>query len=172
VSEPSARGPTVFLSLPSVLSSEQGVYLDEWSSWLAAQSVAVRRLPRSDYSEAPWIAVCRAISQASGVLILGFEQLDARGSVWRPETSEEMTVESAWTSPWLQLEAGIAIALGIPVLAACERTVGEGVFDPRIWGGPVTGTSLDEPDERRDVWLDQVQRVALSSRGGSRARPS
>jgi hypothetical protein len=157
MTSPPADRPSVFLGVPSVLTARQAAHLEDWLLWLAARSVNVLRLQRENYSDNPWSIVCQTIAQASGILLLGFEQLDSRGSLWRPNTHEEEAVEVGWSSPWLQLEAGIAVAFGIPVLAACEHGIREGAFDSRSWVAPVYGTSIANPDIRRNAWLSHVR---------------
>lgn len=147
----------VFLGAPSTLTPEQQAQLERWVDWLERQSFQVVRLGRDGHGEDPWRTLTPLLSHVDGVVLLGFRQLDAQGSVWRPATKEEAPSASWWTSPWLQLEAGMAVALDLPVLVAPETDVTEGVFNPDVWQGRVTGAELSAPGTAADDWPDAVR---------------
>ncbi|QQM39886.1 hypothetical protein [Streptomyces liliifuscus] len=147
----------VFLGAPSILTPDQQTKLEEWVSWLEWQSFQVIRLGRDSHGENPWHTLTQLLAQVDGVVLLGFRQLDARHSVWRPETKEEALSSSWWTSPWLQLEAGMSVALALPVIVAAEADVKEGAFNPEVWNGQVKGVELSTPGAATDEWLDAVR---------------
>lgn len=148
----------VFLGAPSILTPDQQTKLGQWVAWLERQSFRVVRLGRDSHGEDPWRTLPRLLSHVDGVVLLGFRQLDARESVWRPDTEEEAPSSSWWTSPWLQLEAGMAVASTLPVLVAPEAGVEEGVFNPDVWKGQVSGTELSTPGTATGDWLGAVQK--------------
>jgi hypothetical protein len=154
----------VFLGAPAVLAARQQKYVEQWLGWLKNHAVEVIRLQRDGYSQDPWSALMRLLSQTDGTILLGFRQLDARAAIWRPRSPEEVDGAGWWTSPWLQLEAGMAIAAGHPVLVASESGVGEGIFEPAAWGGQVYGAPLSSPGEAGAAWLEQVCRHAVSTK--------
>ena len=156
----------VFLGAPSILTAPQQARLEQWLAWLEGESFRVRRLNRDGHGDDPWHTLTEVLSQADGVVLLGFRQLDARRSVWRPGTEEQAPSSTWWTSPWLQLEAGIAVGLSLPVLVVPEEGVTEGVFDPAVWTGQVTGTAAQTiPGEGAGPWSDAVRRKWLLRTG-------
>ena len=66
----------------------------------------------------------------------------------------------AVTSAWTQLEAGLAIAAGLPVLALAEPGIHEGVFDPTTWGYRIIGHELSNrpSDAVLDMFLMAISR--------------
>ena len=144
----------VFLGVPAIITAPQQPYLDQWLGWLADQSLDVVRLERGAYGPDPWLRLTGLLSEVDGVVLLGFRQLDARAAVWRPSTDEEVPAPGWWTSPWLHVEAGIAVGLGLPVLAAPDDRVSEGVFSPDAWSSGVLGTALSSPGAARAEWLE------------------
>ncbi len=147
----------IFLGAPSILTLDQQTKLEQWVVWLEGQSFQVIRLGRDGHGEDPWHTLPQLLSHVDGVVLLGFRQLDARNAVWRPDTKEEALSSSWWTSPWLQLEAGMAVALALPVLVASEVGVKEGVFDAEVWNGRVNGVELSTPGTATDDWLNAVR---------------
>jgi hypothetical protein len=154
----------VFLGVPAVLAARQQKYVEQWIGWLENHAVEVIRLQRDAYSGDPWSALMSLLSRADGTILLGFRQLDARAAIWRPCSPEKADGVGWWTSPWLQLEAGLAIAVGHPVLVAPEDGVEEGVFAPGAWGGQVRGAPLSSPGEAGTAWLESVRRHAVSTK--------
>ena len=153
----------VFLGVPAVLTARQQKYVEQWLSWLEEHAVEIIRLQRDEYSQNPFPALMRLLSQSDGTILLGFRQLDARAAIWRPRSPEEVEGVGWWTSPWLQLEAGMAMAIGHPVLVVSENGVKEGVFEPAVWGGQVHGAPLSSPGEAVTAWLEHVHRHAVST---------
>jgi hypothetical protein len=70
--------------------------------------------------------------------------MDILEGVVSPGTDEERSAPDAVTSPWIHIEAGLAISTGLPVLALAERGIADGVFDPMTWGGQVVGGQLSD----------------------------
>ncbi|MER5912938.1 hypothetical protein ABT124_21170 [Streptomyces sp. NPDC001982] len=157
----------IFLGAPSILTQDQQTTLKQWTVWLEDQSFRVVRLGRDGHGDDPWHTLPRILARVDGVVLLGFRQLDARHSVWRPDTDEEAPSSRWWTSPWLQLEAGMAVALALPVLVAPEDDVEEGVFDPEVWNGQVNGAELSTPGRAADDWLDAVHARRVRHSGSS-----
>ncbi|MGI5438867.1 hypothetical protein ACQEV4_16045 [Streptomyces shenzhenensis] len=154
----SDTGPVrVFLGAPSILTPGQQTILERWVGWLERQPFQVVRLGRDGHGDDPWHTLSRLLAQVDGIVLLGFRQLHALDAVWRPDTGEESRSARWWTSPWLQLEAGMAVALSLPVLVAPEDDVAEGVFQPETWNGQVRGTRLSTPGTGTGDWLDAVR---------------
>jgi hypothetical protein len=137
--------PTIFLSTPATLTVAQEVVQERWAAWLFAAGLTVQRLYRRDYDRTPWARLGAMLQGADAVVVLGFGQLHVLDGVWRPGTiEEERVVACTKTSPWLQIEAAMAVMLGLPTLVAAERGVVEGVFHADSWTEPLFGASLEE----------------------------
>jgi hypothetical protein len=132
--------------------------LDQWLGWLVDHSMFVMRVERDAYSDNPWEALPRVIASTDGVVLLGFQQRDVSNPTRRQGTDEEAPAADWRTSPWLQIEAGVATALGLPVLVAPEAGVAEGVFSNDVWQGSVEGTQLRQPGVTGKRWLRAVHR--------------
>ncbi|WP_141242935.1 hypothetical protein [Geodermatophilus obscurus] len=118
--------------------------LHRWTAALEATGLELRRLARGEYEPVPWDQLRDSLMSASAVVLFGFRQLCVHEGTWRPGTGEERAIDQArWTTPWMHIEAGMAIARGLPLLVVAEAGVAEGVFNPDAWGSSVFGASLD-----------------------------
>jgi hypothetical protein len=151
------RSPRVFVCEPAILTSTQRWVSDGWHRRLFEFGFDVGRLRRDAYQRYPWSGLLESFSDVDGALVLGFRQLVIDSGTWRGGTDEETEVNGAWTSSWLHVEAGMALAAGIPVLVAPEARVCEGVFAPETWAGALRGTSLEAPKSFvMDEWAKTV----------------
>lgn len=121
----------VFLSKPGVLDNQQRQTIDSISSMLKKQDLICEALERSEYPKFGTLAeVRRLIGGCSGIIIFGFHQLKVLNGVWRSGTAEESQVRDVQLStPWNQIEAGMAAMRGLPILLVCQPGVASGIFD-------------------------------------------
>jgi hypothetical protein len=138
--------PEVFISAPAIVTSEQRGVLFRWIKVLAVQGLDIVSLERRSYAQSPWEQLRGLMAQVDGVLVLGLPQLELTMATWRPGTDEETSVSGYWASPWMHLEAGMAIAAQLPLLVVSAKGVTEGVFSSKIWSGDVLGVDADATD--------------------------
>ncbi len=155
--------PKVFVCEPSGLSSAQRLVSDRWHERLFEYGFDVDQLRSDSYELDPWRGLLRRMDSADGVLVLGFGQLFVSSGTWRRGTEQETDMVGTWTSSWLQVETGMALAAGIPVLVASESGVCEGVFAPDTWIGRLRGTAAEAPDLGVvDAWAGAVATESVS----------
>jgi hypothetical protein len=165
--------PTVFLCEPTGLSRAQRSMSDWWHECLFGLGFNVEQLRRRQYQRDPWQTLLQFFDLADGVLVLALRQLIIDSGGWRRGTCEHVELAAtAWTSPWLQAETGMALAAGLPVLVAPESGIREGVFAEETWIGALSGTSAEAP--RADVidqWASAViaRSTFATTRGTSRS---
>jgi hypothetical protein len=135
--------PSVFVSRPSVVTQAQRELEKACLTGLAEFGFAPMMLRRDDYASNPWAQLRRAVSAAHGAVILGFRQLRVDRGEWRPDTLEAREVQGWLPTPWNQVEAGLAIMAGLPVLVVPEDGIVEGVFSSDTWGSGVNATTMD-----------------------------
>jgi hypothetical protein len=99
--------------------------------------------------------VRQAIYRSHGVVVFGFRQLRVDVGMWRLGTQEQRSVQSWWSTPWVHIEAGMAIMSEKPTLVVREHGVAEGIFDRRNWADCIIGAELSKPPESPPVrqWL-------------------
>lgn len=162
------RQPQVFVSSPTTLkdvhASAQRRVLDE----LAKRKMRAVRLERSQYAPTPWDQLRTIVARSDGAVVFGFPQLHVEDGEWRPDTAETQSAAGRYATPWNQIEAGLAIMAGVPVLVSADARVSEGVFSPDVWGEGVFGLRQGEDGdwdgssaEALEAWSAAVAERAL-----------
>lgn len=121
----------VFISKPGYLDHRQQQIVTDLQARLEKEGITPQALERSDYPQFGAVGeVQRLMTGCAGAVIFGFKQLEISDGVWRAGTPEEKHLKSmSFSTPWNQIEAGMAVTLGLPILLLCEREVQGGVFD-------------------------------------------
>lgn len=156
----------MFLSRPAVLSGSQERESQRWtgaieaagfvSSGYSAQATNQTLGPNYVTSLSRWMEPSSLVSA------------NCRSTVCGARTRPKRWPRSPPGPPWLQIEAGMALMQGLPVLVAPERDVTEGVFEHRRWTGLLFGTEMEgEPvGEPGNAWIDAVRRRSRTSAVG------
>jgi pentapeptide repeat protein len=121
----------VFISKPGCVSDQQQRYISNLLTLLQPAGIEPLTLERRDYPDSGiFQEVQRILNDCAGAVIFGFKELEVREAVWRAGTSEERVVQNQSSStPWTQIEAGMANMLGLPLLVISQEQVSGGVFD-------------------------------------------
>ena len=136
----------VFMSKPGLLDYQQQQYVSSLQARLGAEDMIPQTLERTDYPQFGVIGeVQRLMSDCAGAVIFGFKQLEVRDGLWRSSTPEEKHVKDQYLStPWNQIEAGMAVMLGLPILVVCQRGVDGGIFDMALGEHQIYRVFMDE----------------------------
>lgn len=121
----------IFVSKPSkMMNNIQTKFYDKFQIVLNSRRLRLRSLGTTDYSnKAPIFGVLKILKQCKGIIILGMRQTYVIESISRDGTS---IGEFYLPTEWNNLEAGIAFALGLPMLIICENGISGGVFDKGV----------------------------------------
>jgi hypothetical protein len=117
----------VFVSRPTWVSEEFRAGLDGFIGMLEGMGLHPRTLGTTDYpNKAPLDEVIALLDKCSGAVILGLPQISVtsgrlKGSI----IAEELLLPTEWN----HIEAGLAYARGLPLLAIHHLGVRRGIFD-------------------------------------------
>ena len=122
---------SVFLSRPTALNDEQESFCDGLDQVLEDEGLRPRTLGVTDYpASAPLAEVLKLMRDCDGALVLGLRQLHVESGRSKEGSPSAASVAGLYlATPWNQIEAGMAVALGRPLLLARELGVEGGVFD-------------------------------------------
>jgi hypothetical protein len=152
---------SIFLSIPVELNKEQQTFYDDFCQYLIhSKSIYPKTLGKNIYTQDAIYSSIRKIfiEDCVGCIIVGFKK-----------------GEGIEVSAWNQLEAGIAIALDMPIYRLIEKDIyRNGIFDRQNGLGPCEEIDLSksqswllEPSFQQtfDQWQDKVSKyVAMKPR--------
>lgn len=124
----------IFISSPSSLDEQQSIFKKMLEIILKNRGLIIKDVTPNEYpEEKPIIRVKRTMNVCNGAIILGFKQMIVKECIVKQGTpNEKFRNNVLLPTPWNQIEASIAITLGIPLLIISEKGIEGGVFDPDI----------------------------------------
>lgn len=124
----------IFFSMPGILRKEEELIIKEYHRFLSERGYEVLCYSRDNYPKYGQLNRVRlGVIESVGMIAFGFKQINIIEGKYRPNTTEERDLSSQWlTTPWTDIEVGMAVMHGIPVLLVHDRDISEGVFDSNI----------------------------------------
>lgn len=161
--------PRVFFSRPAHMRTaalEAAAQLQRQLAQLGR--IELVELGRDDYPRFGALAAVRQrVGSCVGMVVLGVGELEVSAGMWRAGTSEERALQGVqWPSAWTQIEAGIAIGMGLPLLLVAAAPLDCGIFAPDADGHAVfrlsAGAQAGDPAVHRvlDDWHAAVRERA------------
>ena len=89
-----------------------------------------------------WKAIRSNLRSADGAAVFAVRQLRVDEGRWRPGTIDSALPSTWWPSPWTYIEAGMAVAEGLPLLFVREEGVEGAILDSDLWGDGITGIDI------------------------------
>ncbi|WP_299231190.1 pentapeptide repeat-containing protein [uncultured Bacteroides sp.] len=128
------NGKKVFFSMPGILKKEEELIIKEYHRFLSEKGYEILCYSRDNYPKYGQLNKVRLdVMKSSGMIAFGFKQINIIEGKYRPNTCEERALSSQWlTTPWTDIEVGMAVMYGIPVLLVHDKDISEGVFDSNI----------------------------------------
>ena len=159
------KDKTIFFSMPGIMGKAEELVTKEYKRILEEKGFDVIYYIRDNYPKYGQLNKIReSITKSSGIIAFGFKQINIISGVLRPNTCEEEKLESSWLStPWSDIEVGMAIMLGLPILLIHDIDITQGVFDNKLNECFIGKINLDLDTrliERNPIfgnWLNKVQ---------------
>jgi uncharacterized protein YjbI with pentapeptide repeats len=125
------RQPVVFLSKPGAANVEVRQLISALVERIREEGLEVVKLDPASYASTGAVAeVRRIMGKHHGAVVIAVPDLVVREGQWRVATPQARQMAGeAWTTPWISLELGVAIGLGLPVLLAMSDEISPSVFD-------------------------------------------
>lgn len=144
------KGKTVFFSMPGLMCKEDELITKNYKEFLEKEGFEVVYYQRDDYPKFGQLGrVKEGINRSSGMIAFGFKQIEITDGKYRPGTKEVQPWKDKWLStPWNEIEVGIGLAVGIPILLVHDQNINEGVFDDGL-SECFVGKILSTADSRR-----------------------
>jgi uncharacterized protein YjbI with pentapeptide repeats len=129
-----AETPVIYVSKPGCLDERQEKIVGLVCGWIYASGLRTEVLERVDYPATGALGeVRRRMSGCKGAAVFGFGEFKISEGLWRPGTADEAKVrDQASSTPWCELEAGMAVMVDLPLLLVADPALTKGVFDPLL----------------------------------------
>ena len=135
----------IFLSRPNWIYPECVDGLENFLTLLKTNDLNPRTIGATDFpSKSPMDEVINLLYQCEGAIILGYPQIEAdSGKVKNIEIVSPLNLSTEWN----HIEAGLAYALGLPLLVIHDINITRGIFDRGV-----LNSFLYQKDLRDKTW--------------------
>ena len=126
-----STGKTIFFSMPGVMSKEDELMTKDYKQLLEKKGYEVVYYKYDDYPQfGQFNKVRHEIMRSSGMIAFGLKQINIHKASYRPGTQSEEEWEDKWLStPWTEIEVGMGLMKGMPILLVSDPDISNGVFD-------------------------------------------
>ncbi|MFT9160976.1 MAG: hypothetical protein ABF491_11520, partial [Acetobacter sp.] len=128
--------PKIFVSAGSPSTDTQEKFIDAIEQKLRDAGFEPQTVGRTRIAaEAPLKEIIRTIDESVGAIIIAAERVFIENGIERRGSPNERQLEKVkLTTPWNQVEAGMAYCKGLPVFVVMEEGVRqEGLLEPYDW---------------------------------------
>ena len=159
-----STGKSVFFSMPGVMSKEDELMTKDFKQLLEEKGFEVIYYKRDDYPRfGQFNRVRQDILRSSGMIAFGLKQLNIHKASYRPGTLNEEEWKEKWLStPWNEIEVGMGLMKGLPILLVHDPEICNGVFDNGLSECFVASISTEddcreiEQNKEFDNWFSKL----------------
>ena len=122
---------TIFFSMPGVVTKEDEILTNDYKRILESKGYEIIFYNRDIYpSYGKFNRVKEEIQRSVGMIAFGLKQINIEKATYRPGTTEKEIWENKWLStPWSEIEIGMGLMKGLPILLVCDPDINSGAFD-------------------------------------------
>ena len=161
-SKPSEK--IVFFSMPGNMAKSDEVMIEAYKRYLIRNGFEVLYYTKDTYPRFGQLSqVKSAIEKCCALVAFGTKQSFIKEGVYRPGMSGEKPINETWIStPWNEVEVGMAVMAGIPILLIKDKAIEDGIFDEMISESFVfcldSGTDVKELEHNQvfNAWLSRI----------------
>lgn len=154
----------IFFSMPGIMAKEDEMLTNYYKQILEQKGFNVIYYNRDLYpSFGQFNRVRESILRSSGMIAFGLKQIYLKYAIYRPETIDAKEWRDKWLStPWSEIEVGMALMRGLPILLVCDPDINYGVFDIGLSECFIShiSTKIDsktiEQNKDFDNWLSKI----------------
>lgn len=131
ITQPTSSDKTIFFSMPGCMTKEQELLTKEYKRILETKNFKVIYYYRDVYPEfGQFNKVRKSILESDAMVAFGFKQINIEKGVYRPNTSEREELSDRWMpTPWNELEIGMGLMKGLPILLIKDTGIDSGAFN-------------------------------------------
>lgn len=132
--QPISSEKTIFFSMPGCMTKEQELLTKEYKRILETKKFKVIYYYRDIYPGfGQYNRVRQSILKSDALVAFGFKQISIEKGVYRPNTSEKEELSNRWMpTPWNELEIGMGLMKGVPILLIKDAGIDSGAFNNNL----------------------------------------
>ena len=145
--------------MPGLMCKEDELITKNYKEFLEKEGFDVVYYQRDNYPKFGQLGrVKEGINRSCGMIAFGFKQIEITNGKYRPGTEEAKPWDGKWLStPWNEIEVGIGLAVGMPILLVHDSDINEGVFENGL-SECFVSKILSTEDSRRLAYNKEFQR--------------
>lgn len=155
---------SIFFSMPGKVEEDREMLIKEYKRILEGKGYNVIYYNRDIYpSYGQFNRVREGINRSIGMIAFGLRQIHIHNATYRPNTEEIEEWKDKWLStPWSDIEVGMGLMKGLPILLVTDSEITDGVFDLQLSECYVANipTNYDckkiEQNPQFDEWLSKL----------------
>lgn len=161
-----SKGKSIFFSMPGVMAKEDELMTKDFKRLLEDKGFDVIYYTKDEYPRfGQFNRVREDITKSCAMVAFGLKQINIHSASFRPGTEDEKNWNNVWLStPWNEIEVGMGLMKGIPILLVSDPDVNIGVFDNGLSECFVTCISTTEDcrkleqNKEYDEWFSKIEK--------------
>lgn len=157
-------GKSIFFSMPGKMEKVKEMLTYEYKRILDRKGYDVIYYNRDVYPLfGQFNRVRESLNHSVGMVVFGLKQINIHSATYRPNTDECVDWKDKWLStPWSDIEVGMGLMKGIPILLVKDSELNNGVFDENLTECYVANISSDydikklEQNPQFEEWLSKL----------------
>lgn len=131
--QPTSCDKTIFFSMPGCMTKEQELLTKEYKRILGKQFNVIYYYRDIYPGFGQFNQVRQSILKSHAMVAFGFKQINIEKGIYRPDTPEEESLNNKWMpTPWNELEIGMGLMKGLPILLVKDAGIDSGAFNNRL----------------------------------------
>ena len=117
--------------MPGIMTKKEEMITKSYKDLLEKLGFEVFYYGKDDYPQYGQLnSVRKRILSSCGIIAFGFKQISIIKGLYHSGTDSEEVIENlALSTPWSEIEVGMALMKGLPILLVHDKDVTSGVFD-------------------------------------------
>lgn len=131
---PATNGKFIFFSVPGCMTKEEEILTKDYKRVLENMGYEIKDYIKDNYPKYGQLNDVRHRIEASDAMVaFGFRQIHISSGEYRINTPEEENIDNKWLpTPWNEIEVGMGLMAGLPILLIKDEEINSGVFDKNL----------------------------------------
>ncbi|MCQ2154197.1 MAG: pentapeptide repeat-containing protein [Bacteroidales bacterium] len=131
---PETNGKSIFFSVPGCMTKEEELLTKDYKRVLENMGYEIKDYIKDNYPKYGQLNDVRHRIEASDAMVVfGFRQIHITSGEYRINTPEAEQIDNKWLpTPWNEIEVGMGMMAGLPILLIKDDDINSGVFDKNL----------------------------------------